>query len=95
MLLVHRKYDDGIAPIVGKDSGKNLSGQNNNVPVSNLEVNGFVLVKVHSLDSEWKNFLAQIIDGPDEDGDSEAIFLKRSLKIKDGFFIQKSKTSLR
>ena len=41
------------------------------MPVSNLEVN----VKVYSLDSEWKNFLAQIIiDGPDEDGDSEAIF---------------------
>ena len=69
-LLVHRKYDDGIAPIVGQDSGKNLSGQNNNVPVNNLEVDGFVLVRVYSLDSKWKNFLAQIIDGPDEDGDS-------------------------
>ena len=68
--------------------GKVLSGQNNNVPVSNLEVNGFVLVKVYSLNSKWKNVLAQIIDGPDEDGDSEAIFLKRSIKIKDGFFIQ-------
>ena len=68
---LHRKYDDGIAPNVGQDSGKNLSGQNNNVglPVSNLEVIGFVLVKVYSLDSEWKNFLAQIIDGPDKDGE--------------------------
>ena len=63
--------------------------------MSNLEVNGFVLVKVYSLDSKWKNFLAQIIDGPDEDGDFEAIFLKRYMKIKDVFFIQKSKTSLR
>ena len=61
----------------------------------NLEVNGFVLVKVYSLDSEWKNVLAQTIDGPDEDGDSEAIFLKRSMTIKDSFFIQKAKTSLR
>ena len=33
-------------------------------------------------------------DGPNEDGDFEAIFSKRSIKIKDGFFIQKSKTSL-
>ena len=64
--------------------------------MSNLEVNGYVLVKVYSLDSKRKNFLAQIIiDGPDEDGDSEAIFLKCSMKIKDGFFIQKSNTSLR
>ena len=53
--------------------------------MSNLEVNGYVLVKVYSLDSDWKIFLAQIIDGPDEDGDSEAIFLERSMKIKDGF----------
>ena len=59
--------------------------------MSNLEVN----VNVYSLDSKWKNFLAQIIiDGPDEDGDSEEIFLKRFMKIKDGSFIQKSKTSL-
>ena len=53
---MHRKYDDGIAPIVGQDSGKNLSGQNNNVPVSNLEVNGYVLVKVYSLDSNKEKF---------------------------------------
>ena len=63
--------------------------------MSNLEVNGFVLVQLYSLDSKWKNFLAQTIDGSDEDGDSEATFFKRSMKIKDGFFIQKSKTSLR
>ena len=42
--------------------------------MSNLEVNGYVFVKVYSLNSKWKDFLAQIIDGPDEDGDSEAIF---------------------
>ena len=52
-----------------------------------------VKVKVYSLDSKWKSFLAQIIDGPDGDKDSEAIFLKRSMN-KDDFFIQKSKTSL-
>ena len=46
----------------------------------------FVVVKVYSLDSKWKNITAQIIDGPDEDGDFEAIFLKRSLNIKDDFF---------
>ena len=64
--------------------------------MSDLEVNGYVLVKVYSLDSKWKNFIAQIIiDGPDENGDSEAIFLKRSAKIKNDFFIQKSRTSLR
>ena len=44
-LLVHCKYDDGIAPIVGHDSGKNLSGQNNNAPVSNLGINDFGLSK--------------------------------------------------
>ena len=44
--------------------------------MSNLEVNGFVLVKVYSLDSKWKNFLAQTIDGLDEDGDSEAFFFE-------------------
>ena len=64
------------------------------MPVSNLEVNGSVVVKVYLLDSKWKNFLAQTIDGPDE-GDSQAISLKRSTKIKDSFFIQKSNSSLR
>ena len=55
-----------------------------------------MLVQVYSLDSKLKNFIAQIIiDGPDEDRDSEAIFLKRSMNIKDGFSVQKSKTSLR
>ena len=58
-LLVHCKYDDGIAPIVSQDSGKNLSGQNNNALVSNLEVNYFVVVEVYSLDSKWKNLIAQ------------------------------------
>ena len=43
-------------------------------------------LKVYSLDSWWKNVITQMIDGPDEDGDFEAIFLKRSMKIKDGFF---------
>ena len=38
------------------------------------------------LDSKWKNFIAQIIDGSDEDGNFEAIFLKHSMKIKDSFF---------
>ena len=89
--MVHCKYDDGIAPIVGQDSGKYLSGQNNNAPVSNLGVNDFVVVKVYSLDSKWRYFTAQMMDGPDEDGDFEAFFfffffLKRSMKIKDGFF---------
>ena len=32
--------------------------------------NGFLLVRVYSLNSQWKHFLAQIIDGTDEDGDS-------------------------
>ena len=45
-----------------------------NVPVNNPGVNDFVVVKVYSLDSKWKNFIAQIIDGPDEDGDFEAFF---------------------
>ena len=43
---LHCKYDDGITPIVGQDSGKNLNSQNNNVRVSYLGVNDFVAVEV-------------------------------------------------
>ena len=48
--MVHCKYDDGIAPIVGQDSGKSLSGQNNNVLLSSLGVDDFVIAKVYLLD---------------------------------------------
>ena len=50
-LLVYCKYDDGIAPIVGQDYGKNLSGQNNNASVSNLGINDIVVVEAYLLDS--------------------------------------------
>ena len=53
--------------------------------MSNLGANDFAVIKVYSLDSKWKKFIAQIIDDPNEDEDFEAIFLKRSIKIKDGF----------
>ena len=44
----------------------------------------FVATKVF-LHKSNKNFIAQIISGPDEDNDYEVKFLKRSSKIKDGF----------
>ena len=31
------------------------------------------------MDSKWKIFIARITEGPDEDGDFEAIFFKRSM----------------
>ena len=44
----------------------------------------FVVTKVFSHKS-CKNFIAQIISGPDEDNDYEVKFLKISSKVKDGF----------
>ena len=48
----------------------------------------FVVTKVFSHKS-YKNFIAQIISGPDEDNDYEVKFLKRSSKVKDGFLFLK------
>ena len=50
-----------------------------------IVLNGFfVVTKVFSHKS-YKNFIAQIISGPDEDNNYKVKFLKRSSKVKDGF----------
>ena len=45
----------------------------------------FAVVKVYSNANKYRNFVAQIIRGPDADKDYEVKFLKRSPKIKNGF----------
>ena len=82
------QQDDRVThPVVTPNSERKPSGQNDDAPLSNLkQLNDFVIVKVYSLDNKCKNFVAQIISGPDEDGDFGASFLKRSTKLKNGFF---------
>ena len=55
-------------------------------PVTNLNIDNFVIVKVFSKAQNSRNFIAQISCRPDENEDYEVRFLKRSLKIKNGFF---------
>ena len=50
-----------------------------------VEVSDFAVIKVFSSASSYKNFVGQILDGPDEDGDYEVRFLRRSQKMNDGF----------
>ena len=61
-------------PVVTPGSGRKPSGQNDEAPLNNLKVNDFVIVKVYSLDNKCKNFVAQIIRGPDKDEDFKASF---------------------
>ena len=51
----------------------------------------FAVVKVYSNANKWRNFVAQIIRGPDADKDYEVRFLKRSPKIKNGFLFPETK----
>ena len=45
----------------------------------------FAVVKIYSNANKFRNFVSQIIRGPDDDKDYEVKFLKRSPKIKIGF----------
>ena len=59
-------------------------------PVTNLNIDDFVIVKVFLKAQNSRNFIAQISCGPDEDDNYEVRFLKRSLKIKKSFFLSRS-----
>ena len=72
------------------DAEENRSIKTSNADIEvndeyNLEVGDFVVVKVYSLDDNCKNFIAHILDGPDEDRDFEVKFMTRSQKIKNAF----------
>ena len=44
-----------------------------------------MVAKVFSQGKNWKNFVAQVVAGPDNDGDFDVKFMKRSCNIKYGF----------
>ena len=60
----------------------------NNIPAM-VQAGTFVVAKVYCTPKNFKNFIAQIIDGPDEDNDYKAKLLRRSWKIIDGFIFPK------
>ena len=55
-----------------------------NIPAI-LSTGTFVVVKIYCTLQNFKKFIAQIVDGPDEENDYKVKFMKRSLKVKDGF----------
>ena len=56
----------------------------NNIPAI-LPTEKFLVAKIYCTLQNFKKFIAQIVDGPDEENDHEVKFMKRSLKVKDGF----------
>ena len=54
-------------------------------PVTVVQLEDFVVAKVFSQGKNWKNFVAQVVAGPDKDGDFDVKFMKRSCNIKYGF----------
>jgi len=50
-----------------------------------LPTEAFIVVKVYNSAANCRNFVAQIVSGPDEDNDYEVKFLKRSTKVKNAF----------
>ena len=55
-----------------------------NVVPPMVAVGSFVVMKVSNIDKS-KNFVAQVISGPDEENDYEVTFMKRSSKVKNAF----------
>ena len=49
----------------------------------------FVVANIYCTSQNFKKFIAQIVDGPDEENDYEVKYTKRSLKVKDGFIFHK------
>ena len=59
-----------------------------------LHVRHYVVVKVYGEKMTFRFFVAEILSGPDEDGDYEVKFMISSSKIKQGFYFPKMKTLL-
>ena len=49
-----------------------------------IEAGRYVIVKMFPVDGSFKHFVGLLLDGPDEEGDFEIKFMKRSNRIKDG-----------
>ena len=54
-----------------------------------LPTGTFVVAKIYCTSQNFKKFIAQIVDGPNKENDYEVKFMKRSLKVKDGFIFPK------
>ena len=83
------KDDDTLAE--SSCNNENSVYENNNKMIhrpiisSSIPLKSFVILKVYSHAKKFKNFIAQIISGPDIDGDYEIKFLKKSFQIKNSF----------
>ena len=76
------------------DGGITKQNSSNNMPAMAQAVT-FVGAKVFCISKFFKNFIAKIIVGPDENNDYEVKFLKRSSKVNNGLSFPKSKNLLR
>ena len=67
-------------------SDSNTSSQADSALPLVLHIRQYVVVKVYGEKMTFRFFVAEILSGPDEDGDYEVKFMKSSSKIKQGFF---------
>ena len=65
------------------DGGITKQNSSNNIPAMAQAVT-FIGAKVFCISKYFKNFIAKIIIGPDENNDYEVKFLKRSSKVNNG-----------
>ena len=70
------------------DDSPMKENRSNNI-LAILPTGTFVAAKIYCALQNFKKFIAQIVDGPDEENDYELKFMKRSLKVKNGFISQK------
>jgi len=74
------------------DEDSSVSGMSENpgsptAAANNLKIGDFAVIKVFSAEgkSTYRNFIGKICAGPDEDGEYEVNFMRRSEKIRNGF----------
>ena len=67
-------------------SDSSTSSQADSASPQVLHVRQYMVVKVYGNKRTFQFFVAEILSGPDEDGDYEVKFMKSSSKIKQGFY---------
>ena len=81
--LQESSSDDSSISELGDELANTSSVEEPDVDI--VEAGRYVIVKVFSVDGNFRHFVGLLLNGPDEEDDYEIKFLKRSKQIKNGF----------